>query len=245
MCSARPCQRPRIRRTGRSDWSHCRAPSGRHLENGCYSASCTQARGAARLTSRCLPHATVPASAEYASSTTSLLKAARCRWYPRRGISERRTRCPAVTSEREPRTLRARQAAPDAARRAARHARARRTHRICSKLSSDSESGIVPSSLFPSKYLRPACYARSTGRGRAGYSKSTSMRGGTANDTEYPTALRHCGAAASILTATCGEGTRTAVRRCVHAGVLTDTSGPALARMRTARHRARGARTEL
>jgi hypothetical protein len=54
------------------------------------------------------------------------------------------------------------------------------------------------------------------------------------------------GAAASVLTATCGEGTRTAVRRCVHAhaGVLTDTNGQALARTRTARHRARGGRTE-
>jgi hypothetical protein len=36
-------------------------------------------------------HATALASAEYASSTTSPLKAARCRWYPRRGVSERRT----------------------------------------------------------------------------------------------------------------------------------------------------------
>jgi hypothetical protein len=42
------------------------------------------------------------------------LKAAHCRQYPRRGVSERRTRRPAVTSAREPRGLRARQAAPDA-----------------------------------------------------------------------------------------------------------------------------------
>ncbi len=48
----------------------------------------------------------------------------------------------------------------------------------------------MPSSSFLSKYLR---YARGSGRGRAGYSQSTSTRWGTANDTEYPTALGHCG----------------------------------------------------
>jgi hypothetical protein len=55
------------------------------------------------------------------------------------------------------------------------------------------------------------------------------------------------GAVASVLTATCGEGKSTAVRRCVraHAGVLTDTNGPALARTRTARHRARRAHRRL
>ncbi len=82
---------------------------------------------------------------------------------------------------------------------------------------------------------------------RIGDSQSTSTRGGTANDTDYPTALGHCrGAAASVLTATCGEGTRTSVRRCVraHAAVLTDTNGPGLARRRTARHRARGGAQE-
>ncbi len=51
--------------------------------------------------------------------------------------------------------------------------------------------------------------------------------------------------AASVLTATCGEGTRTSVRRCVraHAGVLADTNAPGLARRRTARHRVQGGRT--
>jgi hypothetical protein len=47
---------PRIGRTGRTVWSHCRAPSGQHLERSYCSASCTQARGAARLT-RPLPAA--------------------------------------------------------------------------------------------------------------------------------------------------------------------------------------------
>jgi hypothetical protein len=47
-----------------------------------------------------------------------------------------------------------------------------------------------------------------------------------------PSTPRRCatvGAAASVLTAACCEGTRTAVRRCVraHAGVLTDTNGQA------------------
>ncbi len=53
------------------------------------------------------------------------------------------------------------------------------------------------------------------------------------------------GAAAGVLTAACGEGTRTEVRRCVqaHAGALTDTNGQALALTRTARHRARCGRT--
>jgi hypothetical protein len=50
------------------------------------------------------------------------LKAARCRWYPRRSVSERCTRCP-VTSARAPRGLRARRAAPDARCGTARHAR--------------------------------------------------------------------------------------------------------------------------
>ncbi len=42
------------------------------------------------------------------------LKTARCRRYQRRGVSERRTRRPAVTSTRARRGLRARRAAPDA-----------------------------------------------------------------------------------------------------------------------------------
>ena len=73
--------------------------------------------------------------------------------------------------------------------------------------------------------------ARGSGRRRAGHSQ----RGRT----EYEHARGYCqryrvphgagplpGAAAGVLTATCGEGTRTSVRRCVraHAGALTDTS---------------------
>ncbi len=74
---------------------------------------------------------------------------------------------------------------------------------------------------------------RGSGTGRARHSQQ--------GRAEYEHAMEYCkryraphgagplaGAAASVLTAACGEGTRTAVRRCVraHAAVLTDTNGP-------------------
>jgi hypothetical protein len=59
---------------------------------------------------------------------------------------------------------------------------------------------------------------------RNGDAQSTSTRGGTANHAEHPRRWATAGAAASVLTAACGEGTLTAVRWCgqARAGVLTD-----------------------
>ncbi len=82
-------------------------------------------------------------------------------------------------------------------------------------------------------------------RTRNKYAQSTSTRGVLERYRLPHGAGPLSGATASVLAATCGEGTRTAVRRCVpaHAGVLTDTSRQALARRRTARRRVRGGRT--
>jgi hypothetical protein len=78
------------------------------------------------------------------------------------------------------------------------------------------------------------------------------VRGTRNGDAEHEHAKEYCiryripngdgpkpGAAASELTATCGEITHTGVRRCVHRHQRAE----ALARRRTARHRARGGRT--
>jgi hypothetical protein len=130
------------------------------------------------------------------------------------------------------------------------HGLAKRTERVRTYHGTHGTAAPIRYYLFSQRGRRVlGGDSRGSGRRRAGHSQ----RGRT----EYEHARGYCqryrvphgagplqGAAASVLTARCGEGTRTAVRRCVraHAGVLADTNG-ALARGRTARHRAHGGRT--
>ena len=173
------------------------------------------------------------------------LKAARCRRYPRRGVSERRTTpsrdartCTMRTSARTPRGT-------GRARRAARHAR-RAGAQDTQQLELRQRGGdravqlvfveIPAKSMICAAYWKGTCWVLTENEHARWYCERYRIPHGAGP-------LQ--GGAASVRTAACGEGTRTAVRRCVraHAGVLTDTNGQALARRRTARHRARGGRT--
>ena len=115
--------------------------------------------------------------------------------------------------------------------------RARRAHRAVSCFSSDSAAGIVPSSAFEAKFLRrawfvPLCTEMRMHRSVIRTHTSTARGGRIGSSSER------------VLDTGTRGGCSVTVRAGARRGAYGHQRAGALARTRTARHRARGGRTE-